>query len=131
MTVNKELLRKSIDWLRANPDRHITGSLAVDEKGKVCDPTSEGAHCFCMLGRLARDAGVADKSNEIDNFDQYAETVLAVGLTTDRNEASEIAGLIYGMNDRCFPDYRLSPLCIDEFLSNQEILARLEADYLS
>ena len=53
------LLHKALDWLDANPDKHITGTLAEDENGKSVEPDSPDAQCWCVLGRMVVEGGLA------------------------------------------------------------------------
>lgn len=48
----------AINWLRANPDRHIRGELAVDAEGRCCMPNAPEAECFCVLGRIAKELDI-------------------------------------------------------------------------
>lgn len=53
-----ETTRRAVAWLQKNPDRHITGDLALTKKGTRTIPTRSSAYCFCFLGRVAKEAGL-------------------------------------------------------------------------
>lgn len=53
-----EATRRAAAWLRKHPDRHITGNLALTKKRNPTLPTRSTAHCFCFLGRVAKEAGL-------------------------------------------------------------------------
>lgn len=78
------LLHKALDWLDANPDKHISGTLAENSDGETVEPNSEEAVCFCVLGRMvvegnleaailfSDDAAQTDK-NFYPTLDQYTK----------------------------------------------------------
>lgn len=44
---------KALNWLEANPQRHITGTMAtVGPDGMAIDANSPAATCFCAMGRI-------------------------------------------------------------------------------
>lgn len=51
----KTAIRNAVGWLRANPEKHIIGDLAVDANGRHCFPNSPSAECFCALGRVSKE----------------------------------------------------------------------------
>lgn len=78
------LMHKALDWLDANPDKHISGTLAENSDGETVEPNSEEAVCFCVLGRMvvegnleaailfSDDAAQTDK-NFYPTLDQYTK----------------------------------------------------------
>src|ERR1044072_4949236 len=55
---NKELeeaTKRALDWLEANPDKHIADDYARTEAGKsiIRSEGFEEACCFCIVGRIA------------------------------------------------------------------------------
>lgn len=48
----------AIDWLEANPDKHVRRNWALDDKGRATTPGDPKATCFCVLGRIAHDIGL-------------------------------------------------------------------------
>jgi len=68
----KTALLAATTWLRANPTKHIAGSLAVDKEGKDCSPNAPEAECFCMLGRISHELNLdgypADEDPEVETF---------------------------------------------------------------
>ena len=57
-----EVTRRAAVWLANNPDKHLTGDLAMTKNRRATLPTRAGADCFCFLGRAAKEAGIdADK----------------------------------------------------------------------
>lgn len=46
----------AIDWLEANPDKQLTGMYAGRDDKSYCSYRSEEATCFCVLGRIAKEA---------------------------------------------------------------------------
>lgn len=57
----RAVANKAIDWLEANPDRHITGTMSEDRNGFWIEPANERAYNFCALGRMANEAGITDE----------------------------------------------------------------------
>jgi hypothetical protein len=88
--MNKEAILRAADWLEANPDKHIAGSLAIDVLGQRCSPTSPLAECFCALGRIALEANV-DSPPGTRSYDTINR---AVGL--DKEQSMDI----WRVNDR-------------------------------
>lgn len=78
------LLHKALDWLDANPDKHIAGTLAEDGEGNTVEPDAPEAQCWCVLGRMvvegnlepatifATDTDETDK-NFYPTLDQYTK----------------------------------------------------------
>ncbi len=52
------LLHKALDWLDANPDKHISGTLAKDSEGHTVEPDAPEAQCWCVLGRMVVEGGL-------------------------------------------------------------------------
>ena len=48
----------AIDWLEANPDKHIRRDFAATDEGYTTTPGDPKATCFCVLGRIAHDIGL-------------------------------------------------------------------------
>jgi hypothetical protein len=48
----------AIDWLEANPDKQLTGMYAGRDDKSYCSYRSEEATCFCVLGRIAKEAEI-------------------------------------------------------------------------
>lgn len=62
------IVKGALDWLEANPDKHIGGALAKEKLGgKVVSVQSEQADCFCAIGRIAHDAGFDDDKPGFDD----------------------------------------------------------------
>lgn len=57
----------AIDWLEANPDKHITGMYAGTVDKQYTDLHADNAVCFCVLGRIAKEAGMRN-INQITNY---------------------------------------------------------------
>lgn len=57
MKTFRQALLDAAAWLRANPERHIRGRMAVSISGEEVDPTDPSAECFCALGRIACELG--------------------------------------------------------------------------
>ncbi|MGN6819435.1 MAG: hypothetical protein ACTHJR_12265 [Sphingomonas sp.] len=53
-----DALKRTIDWARAHPDLMIKDILASKRNGDSCEPTDPEAHCFCAIGRLAKELDV-------------------------------------------------------------------------
>lgn len=61
------IVKGALDWLEANPDKHIGGALAKEKAGgKDVSVQSEQADCFCAIGRIAHDAGFDDDEAGFD-----------------------------------------------------------------
>ena len=61
------IVEGALNWLEANPDKHIGGALAKEKAGgKVVSVQSEQAGCFCAIGRIAHDAGFDDDEPGFD-----------------------------------------------------------------
>lgn len=57
-----EVTRRAAVWLANNPDKHLTGEMALTKNRHTTIPTRSSADCFCFLGRAAKEAGIdADK----------------------------------------------------------------------
>lgn len=76
------ILRSVVDWLEANPRHAITGKMALSFLGEPCDPKAVTATCFCFLGRLIHDTGIASErvvfngfALKIDNVVTYLEDI--------------------------------------------------------
>ncbi len=56
-------IHDALDWLEANPDKHIKNRLALSARGgPEVSPIDPSATCFCALGRIAKESGVQDIS---------------------------------------------------------------------
>jgi len=49
------VLRRAAKWLKANPDKHITGVAATGRDGVSIHPQHYRATCFCAVGRITRE----------------------------------------------------------------------------
>lgn len=67
----KELLQLGKKVIE-DPNNWIKGHYAQDKSGKISDPSSEDATCFCSLGALYKAAG-----DQIESMEVYqAERIL-------------------------------------------------------
>lgn len=57
------ITRRALDWLEANPDKHIRGEPAQNKYGMGCDPLAPSATCFCAIGRIAKEADLEGVAN--------------------------------------------------------------------
>jgi hypothetical protein len=54
----RKQIDKALNWLEANPQRHITGTMATTgPDGMAIDANSPGATCFCAMGRILHEMG--------------------------------------------------------------------------
>lgn len=82
----------AIDWLEANPERHVRRNWALTEQGHVTTPGDPKATCFCILGRIAHDIGleIANLTNMHLYFNRAGiaagrlMTINDTGIVTDR-----------------------------------------------
>lgn len=65
MTDKLKIVEKAINWLEAHPDKHIAGSLAETADGYNIDPTDPDADCFCILGRIAKEADIHTDAGQL------------------------------------------------------------------
>ncbi len=49
---SRAILIEALQWLFANPRRHIAGEMAQDVFGHETDPLDPKAVCFCFIGRI-------------------------------------------------------------------------------
>ena len=61
------LVMESLDWLEANPARHITGKYANDKNQHATAPTSPSACQFCFVGRVMKDANL-HRTHDAETF---------------------------------------------------------------
>lgn len=114
-------IARALIWLRENPEKHITGSLAVTKEGLGCAPNDPEAECFCVLGRISHEL-------DTDNYPIYASDEIAaqfraVGLS-DNHE-------VYNVNDQPIRDNdgrRLKSAC-GISRSNQKVIPFLAARF--
>lgn len=52
------LVTSALDWLDAHPKQWTRGAYARSRSTSRVDPGSEDAHCFCSLGRIAKEADI-------------------------------------------------------------------------
>ncbi len=123
-------VRRAIDWLRANPDRHIKENLAVDSDGNVCSPIAPYAQCFCVLGRIAKEMDLKSR----DPLEAYESLELRRMLPKyeglDQDDPQTYIH-VYGRNDRSRPDTLTTPACPSSNikLSGPQVLNWLEGQY--
>lgn len=76
------LLYRTLDWLEAHPDRAIMNNEATTHYGSTCDPLSNLAHCFCFIGRLQKETGVASTtsyfSDWLDEIGTYPSAFITI-----------------------------------------------------
>lgn len=83
-------IHDALDWLEANPDKHIKSMLArISRHGYEVSPLSPVATCFCALGRIAKESGAKDTSfTGIEGF--LTDYLFPLGVTKrmvfDRND---------------------------------------------
>lgn len=77
----------AIDWLEANPDKHITGMFAQTEERAYCSTRSPEAACFCVLGRVAKEV-------EMSSITAITPYMRIIGVEDDD---------IFDMNDNGVP----------------------------
>jgi hypothetical protein len=82
---------KAADWLEANHNRHIAGTLALNSEGRTTDPASGDAQCFCMVGRITKELNTF---NDVEAIRHWPEEFT----------------LIVPMNDST-RDYETEPAC--------------------
>lgn len=110
MPINRGALQRAADWIMSNPDKHIAGTMAMDELGDVVMPLDPKAVCFCAMGRLALEAGVHIPVDSNRKLEMVGE---AVGLDC------YAINTVWRANDRqVVPDhstrhYRGNPAVID------------------
>lgn len=59
---NPDAARRAIAWAKANPTKITYGNLAENADGLSVSTLDPRATCFCLVGRVAREAG-ADVSS--------------------------------------------------------------------
>lgn len=92
------VLHKALDWLDANPDKHITGTLAEDAKGEDVSPIDPTAECFCILGRMVIEGKLApalepDENGQLCGDDYYRTLNIYMALL------DTTATQLFNMND--------------------------------
>lgn len=63
------VLRRTLDWLEANPDRAIAYDMALDADDRQVNPDDPNAKCFCFAGRLCVEADVKLRRSDNGDFD--------------------------------------------------------------
>lgn len=66
----------AIDWLEANPDKHLTGMYAGTVDKQYTGVHAENAVCFCVLGRIVKESG-------IQNLHQITAYMRIIGVEDD------------------------------------------------
>lgn len=97
-------IHDALDWLEANPDKHIKNVLARKARNSYeVSPLHPSATCFCALGRIAKESGAQNESYaSIDSF--LTEYLFPFQVTKrmvfDRNDFSSPsrAGMKAGLN---------------------------------
>lgn len=96
-------IHDALDWLEANPAKHIKNILARDQRGYEVSPLSPMATCFCALGRIAKESGAEDSSfTGVEGF--LTDYLFPFGVTKrmvfDRNDFASAtqAGMKAGLD---------------------------------
>lgn len=79
--MNKEAILRAADWLEANPDKHISGTMVDGD-------------CFCAIGRIALEYGILPVVSDVFDLDVLSDKL---GLSVDAID------LIWKTNDGAFP----------------------------
>lgn len=84
------ILRRTADWLEANPEKALRGSLAQNDKLLARLPSDADATCFCFVGRLVVEAGIGsddDLSYRTNVRDWLAPLGSTPGSFYNRNDS--------------------------------------------
>lgn len=111
----KQAIIDAADWLSANPERHIRGELAIDDKGLSCDVSNPNAQCFCAVGRVAHEYGLSGTVQIYADIDRALRTAGAT-LTS---------GSIYRANDSGMVDENLEMVCVSARPGSPEAIGLL------
>ncbi len=102
MTTPLEAIRNAVTWLRANPDRHITGDLAQRIDHTPVAANAPDAHCFCVLGRISHELGLPNYPGK-ENLNR---------LDLDQDE-------LWRLNDRNAKAHDLSNQSVLDFIESK------------
>lgn len=84
------ILRRTADWLEANPEKALRGTLAQNDLRLPRSPLATDATCFCFVGRLIVEAGIRpddDLSYRNNITDWLAPFDASVGSFYTRNDS--------------------------------------------
>lgn len=73
MNKYKAAMLAAVNWLRENPDKHIRGTFAKNEKGGYVDPNHPEAVCFCAYGRFLKELDLDDRTETTDRVLSFSE----------------------------------------------------------
>lgn len=77
-----EAFNRALDWLEANPDKHITRDLAQNKHGRIVWPTRKTADCFCALGRFAKEMDLPCRGpRDSANYEIIYDTLAPLGIS--------------------------------------------------
>jgi len=112
----KEGLKRALDWLDANPDKHIRKALALSAatNGRwEVSPTDPKATCFCVIGRFAKEMGHISPENYWPSYTDYCEPLIS-------EKVIEGAHDLWQINDKeLLPLQAARDLIRERFLKNE------------